>query len=319
MVSTKPTFVGIDVSKENLDLAVNHGKQIRRFHNTATGIANIVEYILPLNPILVVMEATGGFEISLAAALGEAGIATAIVNPRQVRDYARSTGKLAKTDAIDARILSDFAAIVHPEPRPLADIQTQELKDILGRRRQLNEMITAEKNRLQRARGVLRDHIKAHIAWMEKEMLDMESALKLFIEESPMWREKDNLFQSVPGIGPVLSTTLVAELPELGKLNRKQIAALVGVAPFNRDSGKMRGKRSVWGGRASVRAALYMGTLVATRFNPVIRRFYERLISAGKAKKAAITACMRKLLTILNAMIKHHTPWHVDPELAVIS
>lgn len=318
-MNTEPTYIGIDVSKENLDLAVNPGKQIRRFHNTATGIGKIVDYIREINPVLVVMEATGGFEISLAAALGEAGIPTAIMNPRQVRDYARSTGKLAKTDAIDAQILADFAAVVHPEPRPLADLQTQELKDILVRRRQLNEMITAEKNRLQRARGVLRDHIKDHIAWMEKEMLDMDMTLKHFIEVSPMWREKDNLFQSVPGIGPVLSTTLVAELPELGNLNRKQIAALVGVAPFNRDSGKMRGKRSVWGGRASVRAALYMGTLVATRFNPVIRRFYQRLIAAGKAKKAAITACMRKLFIILNAMIKHHTPWHYAPEPAVIS
>jgi transposase len=265
------------------------------------------------------MEATGGFEMSLAAALGETGIPAAIVNPRQVRDYARSTGKLAKTDAIDAQILADFAAAVHPEPRPLADVQTRELKDILARRRQLNEMITAEKNRLQRARRVLRDHIKAHIAWMEKEMLDMDTALKQFIEESPIWREKDNLFQSVPGIGPVISTTLVVELPELGILNRKQIAALVGVAPFNRDSGKMRGKRKVWGGRASVRAALYMGTLVATRFNPVIRRFYQRLIAAGKTKKVAITACMRKLLIILNAMIKHLTPWYYTPEMAVIS
>ena len=318
-MNTQPVYVGIDVSKENLDLAENPRQQIRRFHNTATGIGKTVDHIRETGSILVVMEATGGLEIPLAAALGEAGIPTAIVNPRQVRDYARSTGKLAKTDAIDAQMLADFAATVHPEPRPLAEPQARELKDILARRQQLNEMITAEKNRLQRARGVLRDHIWAHIAWMEKEMLDMDTTLKRFIEASPMWREKDNLFQSVPGIGPVLSTTLVAELPELGKLNRKQIAALVGVAPFNRDSGKMRGKRSVWGGRASVRAALYMGTLVATRFNPVIKQFYQRLIAAGKAKKAAITACMRKLLIILNAMIKHHTPWHYAPALVVIS
>ena len=318
-MNTQTVYVGIDVSKENLDLAVNPREHIRRFHNTATGIGKTVDHIRETGSILVVMEATGGLEISLAAALGEAGIPTAIVNPRQVRDYARSTGKLAKTDAIDAQILADFAATVQPEPHPLAAPQAQELKDILARRRQLSEMITAEKNRLQRARGVLRDHIRAHIAWMEKEMLDMDTTLKRFIEESPMWREKDNLFQSVPGIGPVLSTTLVAELPELGNLNRKQIAALVGVAPFNRDSGKMRGKRSVWGGRATVRAALYMGTLVATRFNPVIRQFYQRLIAAGKAKKAAITACMWKLLIILNAMIKHRTPWHYAPKLAVIS
>jgi transposase len=318
-MDTEPIYIGIDVSKENLDLAESVRKQVRRFHNTATGIGKLVDYLMTVNPTLVVMEATGGYEIPVAAALAEAGIPTAIMNPRQVRDYARSTGRLAKTDAIDARILVDFGAAVRPEARPLADVQTQELKEILARRRQLNEMITAEKNRLQRARGALRDHIKAHIVWMEKEMLDMDSALRHFIEESPMWREKDNLLKSVPGIGPVLSSTLLAELPELGRLNRKQIAALVGVAPLNRDSGKMRGKRSVWGGRAGVRAALYMGTLVATRFNPVIRRFYERLTAAGKAKKVAIVACMRKLLTILNVMIRHHSTWQNFPEPAVIS
>lgn len=318
-MKTEPIYVGIDVSKDNLDLAVHPRQQIRRFHNTATGINKVVEYIQDVGPVLVVMEATGGFEITVAATLGEKGISTAVINPRQVRDYARSTGKLAKTDAIDAQILADFAAAVQPEPRPLADTQTQELKDILSRRRQLNEMITAEKNRLHRARGVLRDHIRAHIAWMEKELIEMDSELKYFIEESPMWREKDNLLRTVPGIGPVLSSTLVAELPELGTLNRKQIAALVGVAPLNRDSGKMRGKRSVWGGRASVRSALYMGTLVATRFNPVIRRFYEHLIVSGKAKKAAITACMRKLITILNSMIKHHSAWRYTTDSVVIS
>jgi transposase len=318
-MNSQVVYVGIDVSKENLDLAVNPRKQIRRFHNTATGIGKTIDHIRETGSTLVVMEATGGLEIPLAAALGEAGIPTAIVNPRQVRDYARSTGKLAKTDAIDAQMLADFAATVHPEPRPLAEPQARELKDILARRQQLNEMITAEKNRLQRARGVLLDHIRAHIDWMEKEMSDMDLALRRFIEESPMWREKDILLKSVPGVGPVLSFTLLAELPELGKLNRKQIAALVGVAPFNRDSGKMRGKRSVWGGRASVRAALYMGAMVATRFNPVIKRFYQRLIAAGKAKKSAITACMHKLLTIINAMVKHNSFWSYAPEPVVIS
>lgn len=318
-MDTKTIYIGIDVSQENLDLAANTQKQIRRFHNTTTGIGKMVAYLMTVGPTLVVMEATGGYEIPVAAALGEAGITTAIMNPRQVRDYARSTGKLAKTDAIDARILADFGATVHPEPRRLADLQTRELKEIMARRQQLNEMITAEKNRLRRAQGLLRDHIRAHVDWMEKEMSDMDSALRSFIKRSPMWREKDNLFKSVPGVGPVLSSTLLAELPELGSLNRKQIAALVGVAPLNRDSGKMHGKRSIWGGRASVRAALYMGALVATRFNPVIRRFYQRLLAAGKAKKTAITACMRKLLVILNAMIKHRTPWNYAPELVVLS
>jgi transposase len=318
-MSNEPIYVGIDVSKDNLDLAVHPRQQIRRFHNTATGINKAVEYIRDIGPVLLVMEATGGFEITVAAALSEAGITTAIVNPRQARDYARSTGKLAKTDAIDAQMLADFAAAVQPEPRPLADTQAQELKDILARRRQLNEMITAEKNRLHRSRGALRDHIRAHINWMEKELIEMDSELKHFIEKSPIWREKDNLLKTAPGIGPVLSSTLVAELPELGNLNRKQIAALVGVAPLNRDSGKMRGKRSVWGGRAGVRSALYMGTLVATRFNPVIREFYNRLIAAGKPKKVAITACMRKFITILNAMIKHHSTWQYISNSAVIS
>jgi len=312
-------YVGVDVSKDRLDMAVHSHHEIRRFANTATGISNIVRHLIGLGPVLVVMEATGGLEISLAAALGEAGISAAVVNPRQVRQYARSTGRLAKTDAIDAAILADFAAAVHPDPRPLANNETMELRDILVRRSQINEMITAEKNRLGRARGLLREDIRAHIAWLEKSLADMDSSLKLFIEESPIWREKDDLLKSVPGIGPVLASTLMAELPELGSLNRKQIAALVGVAPFNRDSGKMRGKRSCWGGRGHVRAALYMATLVATRYNPVIAAFYQRLCAAGKAKKVAITACMRKLLTIVNAMVKHNTSWNYHPNQAAIS
>jgi transposase len=318
-MGTETMYVGIDVSKDNLDLAVHTGREVRRFANTPIGISKVLRHVMGIGPALVVMEATGGYEISLAVALGEAGIPAAVVNPRQARDYARSTGKLAKSDAIDARMLAEFAATVRPEPRPLADSQTQELKDILARRSQINEMITAEKNRLQRARGPLREHIRAHVAWLEKALAEMDSELKRFIEESPIWREKDDLLKSVPGIGPVLSSTLVADLPELGRLNRKQIAALVGVAPFNRDSGKMRGKRSCWGGRANVRATLYMGALVATRHNPVIKAFYERLCAAGKAKKAAITACMRKLLTIVNSMIKHHSLWRLNPEPAVIS
>lgn len=311
--------VGVDVSKDNLDVAVHPGHGVRRFANTATGIGKIINHLKSLGTTLVVMEATGGYEMSLGAALGEAKVPTAIVNPRQVRDYARSTGKLAKTDAIDARILAEFAAVVHPEPRPLADEQILELREILVRRREIVEMITAEKNRMHHARGPMREHIRAHIAWLTQALSDMDSELRRFIKESPLWREKDNLLRSVPGIGPVLSSTLVGALPELGSLNRKQIAALVGVAPFNRDSGRMRGKRSCWGGRANVRSALYMATLVATRFNPVIGNFYDRLCAAGKAKKVAITACMRKLLTIVNAMLKHHTTWHGVTERAAIS
>ena len=313
------TYVGVDVSKDTLDIAEHPRQQARNFSNNDAGISGAVTYLKKLAPLLVVMEATGGLEMSLAAALGASGIPVAVVNPRQVRDYAKSMGKLAKTDTIDAQVMADFAAAVHPEPRPLADAQTRELKDILTRRSQLNEMITAEKNRLYRARRPVSEHIQAHIAWLAQELGDMESSLRRFIHESPIWREKDNLLQSIPGVGPILSSTLMAELPELGTLNRKQIAALVGVAPLNRDSGKFRGKRTVWGGRAKVRAVLYMATLVATRHNAAIRCFYERLIVAGKAKKAAITACMRKLLTIMNAMMKHRTPWHYTSNQVVIS
>ena len=304
------TYVGVDVSKDVLDLAVQPRQQAREFENNDVGINEAVAYLKKLAPTLVVMEATGGLESSLAAALSAVRIPVAVVNPRQVRDYAKAMNRLAKTDSIDAQVMADFAKAVHPEPRPLSDGQTQELKDILTRRSQLNEMITAEKNRLFRARRPVSDHIEAHIAWLEHELNDMNSRLNRFIEESPIWREKDNLLRSVPGVGPVLSTTLLAELPELGTLNRKQIAALAGVAPLNRDSGKFRGKRTIWGGRAKVRAALYMGALVATRHNPTIRCFYQRLTGCAKSKKAAITACMHKLLTILNAMIKHRAPWH---------
>jgi transposase len=270
-----------------------------------------------LNPTLVVLEATGGIEMPVAATLAVAGIPIAVVNPRQVRDFARATGRLAKTDSIDAKVLALFAAAVRPQVRPLPDANEQELGDILSRRRQLVEMITAEKNRLRSARSkAVRTHIQAHITWLETELANIDSDLKRIIRESPVWREKDDLLKSVPGVGPVLSTTLLADLPELGTLNRRQIASLVGVAPFNRDSGKLRGKRMIWGGRAAVRTVLYMSTLVATRRNPVIRVFYQRLCAAGKAKKVALTACMRKLLTILNAMLKHGTPWHyVDSQI----
>lgn len=312
-------YIGVDVSKDILDIAAQPSQQARKFENNDAGINEAVVYLKKLAPTLVVMEATGGLETSLAAALGAVKVPVAVVNPRQIRDYAKAKGKLAKTDTIDAQVMADFAEAIHPEPRPLSDGQTQELKDILARRSQLNEMITAEKNRLFQARRPMSDHIKAHITWLEGEIDEMNSNLKRFIKESPIWREKDNLLQSVPGVGPVLSLTLLARLPELGTLNRKQIAALVGVAPLNRDSGRFRGKRTVWGGRAMVRGALYMSALVATRFNPIIRCFYQRLLACGKPKKAAITACMRKLITILNAMMKHHTSWRHISNPAVIS
>lgn len=316
----KPSaYIGIDVSQDTLDVATHPQQGVRSFRNTEAGISELIAYLKELAPALVVMEATGGLEMNVAAGLTAAGMPVAVVNPRQIRDYAKSMGKLAKTDKIDAQVMADFAAANRPEPRPLADAQTQALKDLLTRRSQLNEMITAEKSRLIRARAPVIGNIKAHIAFLEQEMGDTDCEIRRLIQDSPVWREKENLLQSVPGIGPVLSSTLLAELPELGALNRKQVAALAGVAPFNRDSGKLRGKRIIWGGRAKVRSPLYMSTLVATRRNQVIKAFYTRLLAAGKSKKCAITACMRKLLTIVNAMLKHRTPWQCSQDRAVIS
>jgi transposase len=310
-MGTERVYVGVDVSKETLDMAVHASEQRWEFANTVKGIDEVLSILENLSPALVVLEATGGMEYPMAAALAVTNIPVAVVNPRRVRDFARATGRLAKTDAIDALVLADFAAAIHPPSRPLPDDQAQELKAILTRRRQLIEMLTAERNRLHSARSkAVKAHIQAHIAWLEKEMIQINDDLGHSIRETPVWQEKDDLLKSVPGVGPVLSTTLLADLPELGALNRRRIAALVGVAPFNRDSGHLRGKRTIWGGRAVVRSALYMSTLVATRYNPVIRGFYQHLLAAGKPKKVALTACMRKLLTILNAMLKHQTPWH---------
>lgn len=233
--------------------------------------------------------------------------------PRQVRDFAKAAGKLAKTDRLDAHLLARFAEVMRPAPRPLPDEQSVALAAILARRRQLIEMLTAEKNRLGGARTAIRQSLTTHIAWLKRELGQTDVQLTQAIQNSPVWREKDDLLRRVPGVGPVLTTTLLAKLPELGALTSKQIAALAGVAPLNRDSGTLRGKRTVWGGRAHVRAVLYMGALVATRYNSVIKAFYHRLCRAGKAKKVALTACMRKLVTILNAMVKHRTPWRAEP------
>lgn len=305
-------FVGIDVSKTQLDLAL---RPEGRFSapNDEAGCAQVLERLRAVSPTLVVLEATGGLEIPLTGVLAAAGVPVVVVNPRQVRDFAKATGKLAKTDALDAQTLAHFAEVIRPELRPLPDEQTQALAAILARRRQLVEMLTAEKNRLASARTSVRKSLRTHITWLERELSHTDRDLAHAIRESPVWREKEELLQSAPGVGPVVTTTLLANLPELGTLTAKQIAALIGVAPFNRDSGTLRGTRTVWGGRAQVRAVLYMGTLVATRFNPVIRAFYQRLCAAGKPKKVALTACMRKLLIILNAMLKHRTPWR--PEL----
>jgi transposase len=308
MMTNTLVFVGIDVSKAQLDIALRPEGRFA-VSNDDAGVAQVVERLRAVSPALVVLEATGGLELPLTGALAAAGVPVVVVNPRHVRDFAKATGKLAKTDALDAQMLAHFAEIMRPEARPLPDEQTQTLAAILTRRRQLVEMLTAEKNRLASACKPVRKSLRAHIAWLERELRHTDSDLTRAIRESPVWREKEELLQSTPGVGPVVTTTLLANLPELGTLTAKQIAALVGVAPFNRDSGTWRGKRTVWGGRAPVRAALYMGTLVATRFNPVIHAFYQRLCAAGKAKKVALTACMRKLLIILNAMLKHRTAW----------
>jgi transposase len=301
-------YVGIDVSKDQLDIAVRPTGDTWSMANDAAGITEVVQRLAQLHPKLAVLEATGGLQMPLAAA----GLPLSMVNPRQVRDFARATGRLAKTDRLDAQVLAHFAEAVRPTPYPLPDAQTQELTALLTRRHQVVEMLTAEKNRLRTSRASVRQRVQDHIRWLEQELADLDDDLERTLRESPIWREKDNLLRSVPGIGRVVSSTLLADLPELGTLRRHQIAALVGVAPLNRDSGRFRGKRTVWGGRARVRAALYMAALTASRYNPIIKAFYHRLCGAGKARKVALTACMRKLLIILNSMVKHQQTWTPD-------
>jgi transposase len=301
-------YVGIDVSKDQLDIAVRPTGDTWSMANDAAGITEVVQRLAQLHPKLAVLEATGGLQMPLAAA----GLPLSMVNPRQVRDFARATGRLAKTDRLDAQVLAHFAEAVRPTPYPLPDAQTQELTALLTRRHQVVEMLTAEKNRLRTSRASVRQRVQDHIRWLEQELADLDDDLERTLRESPIWREKDNLLRSVPGIGRVVSSTLLADLPELGTLRRHQIAALVGVAPLNRDSGRFRGKRTVWGGRARVRAALYMAALTASRYNPIIKAFYHRLCGAGKARKVVLTACMRKLLIILNSMVKHQQTWTPD-------
>lgn len=304
-----PMFIGIDVSKGRLDVAVCPSGERDSVFNDEGGIQALIKRLGEIQPTLIVMEATGGFEHPAMRALASAELPVVVVNPRQVRDFAKATGQLAKTDRIDAWVLARFAEAVRPAVRPLPDEVTLELRALIARRRQLTEMIVAETNRLSSASKAVRKSIKAHVRWLEAELKRADKDLDQAIRQSPIWQENQDLLRSVPSIGPVVSPTLIAELPELGQLNRKQIAALVGIAPLNRDSGTFRGRRSIWGGRATVRATLYMAALVASRRNAVISAFYKRLRDAGKAPKVALVACMRKLLTILNAMIKHKTRW----------
>lgn len=302
-------FIGIDVSKARLDVAIRPSGEGESVANDKTGIKALVKHLGEIQPALIVLEATGGVERQLTCALASAELPVVVVNPRQVRDFAKATGQLAKTDAIYAVVLARFAETVRPVLRPLPDEVTLELRALIARRRQITEMMVAERNRLRGASQSVTKRIDAHIRWLEAELQRADKDLDQSIRQSPIWQENEDLLRSVPSIGPVISRTLLAELPELGQLNRKQIAALVGIAPLNWDSGTWRGRRAIWGGRASVRAVLYMAALVASRHNTVMRVFYKRLRDAGKAPKVALVACMRKLLTILNAMIKHKTRW----------
>ncbi|HPL63053.1 MAG TPA: IS110 family transposase [Syntrophales bacterium] len=304
-------FIGIDVSKDKFDAAVRPSGESKMFANTHEDLRHLTQYILSLKPVLVVLEATGGLHRAVLSTLAAEGLPVVAVNPRQVRNFAKATGTIAKTDRIDAQLIARFAEALRPEVRPLKDEQAERLQALVTRRRQLVDMLTAEKNRLSSAPKWVQKDIRAHIQILERRLKHIEDELDKLIKKSPLWRHKEEILQSMPGIGPVLTRTIIADLPELGTLNRHQIAALVGVAPFNRDSGCFKGRRTIWGGRAHVRSVLYMNAVAAVRHNPVIKAFYQRLRQAGKRFKVAITACMRKILIILNTMIKNDACWNL--------
>jgi transposase len=308
--SDAEVVVGVDVSKETLDVRIHPSGAAQQLSNNHEGIATLLGFLKPYAGALVVIEATGGYEHAAAATLAAAGFQVAIVNPRQVREFGRATGRLAKTDAIDADLLALFGERIRPVVRPLPDEDTQALHAVITRRRQIVEMLVAEKNRLGLARGKsVRRSLELHVAWLEKQLANVDDDISDMVKRSPLWRAKDDLLQSAPGIGKTVSRSMLALLPELGTLNNKQIASLVGLAPFARDSGRYRGRRAIWGGRSSVRAVLYMAALASLRWNPTINAFYRRLRAAGKPHRVAITAAMRKLLITLNAMVKSFTPW----------
>ncbi len=302
-------YVGIDVSKARLDIAVRPTGEQWDATNDPERVGDLVAKLEGLQPSLVVLEASGGYERPVVAALALAGLPVAVVNPRQARDFAKATGKLAKTDKLDAQALAHFGEAVRPEPRRVPDEQAREFAAILARRRQVVGMLVAEGNRLESSVSPVHERIEAHIEFLREELDSLDGALDRAIRESSVWRDKDELLRSVPGVGPKVSATLLADLPELGTLDNKELAALVGVAPLNRDSGVLRGKRRVWGGRAAVRQMLYMAAVTTARCNPVFKEFYGRLLAAGKPKKLALVACMRKLLVTLNSMIRHGTRW----------
>lgn len=304
------TFVGIDIAKDSLDLCIEPGAEVLHLAYDDQGIAQVVKHLAQVAPTLIVMEATGGLEMRLASELAAKGLPVAVINPRQARDFAKATGQLAKTDLVDAAVLAAFARAIQPAVRPLKDADTRDLDDLVTRRRQLIDMRVQETLRLGTASKVQRKSVAAHIVWLDKRIGDLDDDLTKRLRASEAWRTKDDLLQGIPGVGAVTSLTMLAKCPELGELNRREIAALVGVAPRANDSGKHRGKRFVWGGRADVRAVLYMATISAIRCNSEIKAFAARLKQAGKPAKVVIVACMRKLLTIMNAMIKTNTQWH---------
>lgn len=308
-------FVGIDVAAAHLDVAVAPDGLAWRVPNDPAHHATLGERLTILTPTLIVLEASGGYEAPVVAELGTAGLPVVVVNPRQVRDFGRSVGQLAKTDTLDAALLARYADAVRPTPRPLPDAAARELKALLGRRRDLVTMQVAEQHRRRQAATLIQTSIDAHLRWLRAQVTALDQTLAAAVAASPLWQATLTLLGTVPGVGPVVATTLIGELPELGHLTRHQVAALVGVAPFNRDSGRFRGRRGIWGGRAAVRAVLYMATVTAIRHNPVLRTFYQRLKAVGKAPKVALIACMRKLLTILNAMVRDAHPWQ-DPSPA---
>ncbi len=309
MNESSEVFIGIDVSKARLEVALHGQPPTWQAENNEVGIAELVQRLQALAPTLILLEATGGFELQLVAELCAAQLPTVVTNPRRARNFARSVGQLAKTDKIDARLLAHMGAALRPAPRPLPSEQEAQLAALLTRRHQLVEMLTVEKNRLVTVRPSLRGDIQEHLAWLQEKLAKLDVEIDQFIQGTPLWQAKDELLQSVPGIGRITASTLLAELPELGTLNRQAIAALVGVAPVNRDSGRRQGKRHIWGGRAPVRTVLYMAALSAKQHNPIIRAFYERLLARGKEKKVALVACMRKLLVILNAMVRSQQAW----------
>lgn len=302
-------WVGIDVCQKHLDVYIRPIGELFQVTNDESGIAELIRKLREIKPELIVLEATGGMELTAAIELTQAELAVAIINPRQARDFAKATGQLAKTDAIDAKILAHFADAIRPQVREIKDESSRQLQDLVQRRRQISDMITAEKNRLRGKSHLVQSDIKEHIAWLEEKLQEIESQIKNAIALREDWQQKKQLLTSVPGVGEVVATTLISSLPELGQLAHKSLSYLVGLAPLNRDSGTSKGKRRIWGGRANVRCVLYMAALVAIRFNPVIKDFYQRLLDKGKLKKVALTACMHKLLILLNAIVRDCQPW----------